>query len=40
MAYLDPDRLQGLAARVLAEDAPATVISVTRGMPRLIDQTL
>lgn len=37
MAYLDPDRLQGLAARVLAEDAPATVISVTRGMPRLID---
>lgn len=37
MAYLDPDRLQGLPARVLAEDAPATVISVTRGMPRLID---
>jgi methylmalonyl-CoA mutase cobalamin-binding subunit len=33
MAYVAPERLQGLAAVVLAEDAPATVALITQAMP-------
>jgi hypothetical protein len=33
MAFVAPERLQGLAAQVLAEDAPATVARITQAMP-------
>ena len=33
MAFVAPERLQGLAAEVLAEDAPATVARITQAMP-------
>ena len=33
MAFIAPDRLQGLAAEVLAEDAPATVARITQAVP-------
>ena len=32
MAFIAPERLQGLAAEVLAEDAPATVSRITQAM--------
>ena len=32
MAFVAPERLQGLAAEVLAEDAPATVVRITQAM--------
>ena len=35
MARLAPERLQGMAAEVLAEDAPATVAHMALGMPEL-----
>jgi methanogenic corrinoid protein MtbC1 len=33
MAFVAPERLRGLAAQVLAEDAPATVARITQAMP-------
>jgi methanogenic corrinoid protein MtbC1 len=33
MAFVAPERLQGLAAEVLADDAPAVVARVTQAMP-------
>ncbi len=33
MAFVAPERLKGLAAEVLAEDAPATVARITQTMP-------
>jgi len=33
MAMVAPERLQGLAAEVLADDAPAAVARVTQAMP-------
>jgi hypothetical protein len=33
MAFVAPERLQALAAEVLAEDAPATVARITQAMP-------
>ena len=32
MAFVAPERLQGLAAEVLAQDAPATVAHITQAM--------
>lgn len=32
MAFVAPERLQGLAAQVLAEDAPTTVTHITQAM--------
>jgi hypothetical protein len=39
MALLAPERLQGMAAEVLAEDAPATVQRVTQRMPSGVHKT-
>jgi hypothetical protein len=33
MAFVAPERLQGLDAQVLAEDAPATLLHITQAMP-------
>jgi hypothetical protein len=33
MAFVAPERLRGLAAEVLAEDAPAAVARITQAMP-------
>jgi hypothetical protein len=33
MAYAAPELLKGLAAKVLAEDAPGTVACVTKAIP-------